>query len=218
MKKVVVVVSVLLSSFILFSSFSSDTDISSQILEESREALAAVDDLFAEFTYQIENPGMQKPIAKTGELKYKQGKYNIKLPGQRIFCDTETVWIYLEEDQEVNILPYDPEEDGGVSPESVFDIYQTSAKTKYEGLEEVHGNSCHKVFLAISDPDLEYNRAYIWVNKKTKLLEKLSVINRNQTMTTYEFSQIKTNVGFSDGDFQLDVKQLPSGVEVYDER
>ena len=216
MKKVVVVVSILLSSFIFFSGFTSQADISGKILQESQSALESLDDLFAQFTYQIENPGLQNAIAKNGELKYKQGKYNIKLPGQRIFCDTETVWIYLEDDLEVNILPYDPED--GISPESIFDIYKTSGKSKYEGEAKVHGVMCHKVFLAIQDPSLEYNRAYVWINKKTKLLEKLTVINRNQTMTTYEFASIKTNVGFKDGDFQLDVQGLPSDVEVYDER
>lgn len=214
MKKVVVV-SLLIASFIVFSGFTSQSDISSQILEDSRLALESLDDLSANFTYQIENPGMSKPIAKTGELKYKQGKYNITLPGQRIYCDTETVWIYLEDDEEVNILPY---EEDGISPESVFEIYKTSGKSKYEGEETIHGVRCHKVFLAIQDSELDYNRAYIWINKKTKLLEKLSVINRNQTMATYEFSSIKTNIGYELRDFQLDVKTLPKGVEVYDER
>ncbi|MEM7655396.1 MAG: outer membrane lipoprotein carrier protein LolA [Bacteroidota bacterium] len=191
-------------------------DLSSEILQKSKAELESLQDLTAQFTYQIESPQMKQAIAKKGALKYKGGMYQIDLPGQKIYCDAQTMWIYLVDDLEVNILEYDPED--ALSPESIFQIYETSAKSRYEGEETVHGVKSHKIFLAIQDERLDYNQAYVWINKRSNLLEKMSVINRNQTTTTYEFSQIKTNSGYDRNDFVLQVESLPADVEVYDER
>ncbi|RMG64586.1 MAG: outer membrane lipoprotein carrier protein LolA [Bacteroidetes bacterium] len=215
MKKFLFSLAILGSSFLLFNGFVAFQSSADRILEESKTTLRSLNDFSADFTYELANPGMRNAVSKTGSLKYKQGKYVIKMDDQEIYCDLETLWIYLSEDNEVNIMDYDPEE--GMDVESIFNLYETSSQARYQGEKTVNGAACHHIYLAIKDADLEYNQAYLWINKQTKMLQKISLVNRTQTTTTYEFRNMETNTGLTDAAFRFDVA-AHSGVDVYDER
>lgn len=215
MKKILFSWAVLSFSFALLSGFVPFQSSADRILEESKLALRALDDFSADFVYELTNPGMRDAVAKTGALKYKQGKYVIRMDDQEIFCDLSTLWIYLRSDNEVNIMDYDPEE--GMDVESIFSLYETNAQARYQGEQTIEGADCHHIFLAIKDPSLEYNQAYLWINKRTKLLQKISLVNRTQTTTSYVFKNMKTNTGLKDAEFRFDVA-AHGDVEVYDER
>ncbi|RMG64585.1 MAG: outer membrane lipoprotein carrier protein LolA [Bacteroidetes bacterium] len=187
-----------------------------RVLRESKQKLESLQDFAANFSYVIDNPQMPRKVEpRTGKIRYKGGKYALLMPDQEIYCDLETLWIYLPEDKEVTIMPYDPEE--GFTLESIFSIYEAHAKARYEGTESVHGITCDKIYLAIQDDDLDYNQAYVWVNPRTLLLEKVALIDRRQTTTTYEFVGLRANLGFAEGQFRFDPARHP-GVTVLDER
>lgn len=208
------VIPLILAMYLGLTGFSVNADISQSVLSESKAMLESLGDFSAGFKYSISNPNM-RPVAKTGNIKYKKGKYVIALDDQKIFCNGKTLWIYLPEVNEVSIMSYT--EDEGVNVESIFKIYESSTKSRYEGEVEVHGVACHKIFMAIQSDELDYNQAYVWINKKTKFLEKVVLVDRRQTQTIYEFLDIKTNVGFGDTEFEFDAKQY-RGVTTYDER
>ncbi|GAB4414675.1 MAG: hypothetical protein OHK0039_22700 [Bacteroidia bacterium] len=184
-----------------------------RMLRTSQKTLASLQDFHARFSYVIDNPEMPRATPRAGHIRYKKGKYAILLSDQEVYCDLETQWIYLVPDKEVNVMPYDPEE--GVTLESIFRIYEASAKSRYDGQERIHGNTCERIYLAITDPSLDYNQAYVWINAASMLIEKVALIDRKQTTTTYEFWDIKTNNGFSDSDFRFDPSKYP-GVVIYD--
>ncbi|MDX2250194.1 MAG: outer membrane lipoprotein carrier protein LolA [Bacteroidia bacterium] len=214
MKSFVLVFPIVLAMYLGLTGFSVSNDISGGILSESKAKLESLDDFSAGFKYSITNPNM-RPVAKNGSIKYKKGKYVISLDDQKIFCNSKTLWIYLPEVNEVSIMSYT--EDEGINVESIFKIYESSTKSRYEGENEIHGVVCHKIFMAIQSDELDYNQAYVWINKKTKFLEKVVLVDRKQTQTIYEFYDIKTNVGFGDVEFEFDPKQY-RGVNIYDER
>ena len=203
---------------LLLSGFQTLDEKSEKILKESRAKMESLKDFSADLRYEIKNKSTRlNPISKSGKVKYKKGnKYVLSMADQEIYCDGETLWLYLPDDQEVTILNYDPNEEG-MSMESILSVYQASASSRYEGSEVVHGKKCHKIYLAVKDPSLEYNQAQIWINMTSKMLEKVSLIDRKQTVTTYEFSSISTNRGLSDDAFRFNIK-AHEGVDVYDER
>lgn len=216
MKTIVGTFSALAVSLLLLSGFVSALT-ADQILKDSKQKLESLKDFSADFTYSIESPNV-KPIAKSGALKYKKGMYVVDLEDQAIYCDSKTLWIYVKDEEmpEVNIMAYDPEE--GMNIESIFALYEASSESRLDGEEVVHGQNCYKIFLAIKDASLDYNRAMVWINKRTKMLEMAALTNRRQAVTTYEFKNIKTNTGYTNETFQLDLAKLPKSVEVFDER
>ena len=187
-----------------------------RILDDSKAVFESLKDFSATFSYSLSNATMKSAeVKKFGKIKYKKGMYFIQFGDQEIYCDLESQWIYLSESNEVNIIAYDPEE--SVSIESIFSVYSDGVQTRYDGQETLQGHQCHKIFLASTDRGQDYNQAYLWINARTKILEKATLIDRRQTRTTYEFSKIKTNTGLTSAAFVFNPKGHP-GVDIYDER
>ncbi|MDX2285202.1 MAG: outer membrane lipoprotein carrier protein LolA [Bacteroidia bacterium] len=206
---------VLLLTGSMLSAAAQDTK-ATNVLNASKSKLESLGDFAATVKYTVDNPASaQKAPSKTGKLKYKRGMYVLMLDDQEIYCNKITQWVYLKKDKEVNITAYDPRE--AVSLESVFTIYKANGKPRYEGAETLHGVACHKVYIALADPKVEYNQARLWINQQTNLLEKITLTDRRQTSTTYEFFEVRTNQGLGDGDFSFNPAKVP-GLKVYDER
>lgn len=204
---------VIIALFLGFAA-QAQSDKATDIIKKSQQKLEKLQDFSANFSLSIENPNMKKPVVRTGELKYKEGKFVIQMPDQEVYCDGVTQWVYLPEDQEVTIMNYDPEEPW---IEAIFSVYEASTEPRYEGTETVHGVKCHKIYLAIKDKNLDYNQAYLWINTSNHFLEKTILIDRRQTQNIYEFSEVKTDQGLSNLDFRFDAGKH-QGVDVYDER
>ena len=199
-----------------FSPAPPQDDKAKQILDDSKAVFESLKDFSASFSYSLSNATMKSAeVKKVGKIKYKKGMYFIQFGDQEIYCDLQSQWIYLSDANEVNIIAYDPEE--SVSIESIFSVYSDGVQTRYDGTETLQGHPCHKIFLASRDRNLDYNQAYLWINTRTKILEKASLIDRRQTRTTYEFSKIKTNTGLSQSAFVFNPSVHP-GVDIYDER
>lgn len=187
-----------------------------KIIAQSQTKLEGMQDFAADFSYRIENPNMTNPVTRDGKIKYKAGKFVIQLQDQEVYCDGVTQWIFLPGDCEVTIMDYDPEEPW---VESIFNIYEASSESRYDGEEVIHGVKCHRIFVAIKDANLDYNQAIVWINTKTSFLEKTALIDRRQTRSVYEFSSVLTDQGLSNLTFRFDADAYTDcDVDVFDER
>lgn len=203
----------LVGIFLSLTAFAPQED-ASRILRESKAKLESLQDLSAQFSYQISNPAM-RTVRKDGSVKYKDGMFVVALDDMQVYCDGTTQWFFLPEMNEVTVQDYDPEDEFSI--EYIFNVYQASASARYDGTDVIHGVSCHKIFLAVNDPSLDYHQAHVWINTSTNLLEKVAMVDRKQTKTTYEFSDIRTNQGLANEVFQFN-KEEHGNPEVYDER
>ena len=205
---------------ILATPLLAQTNEATQILQRSQQKLESLQDFSSEVLYVISNPNMPKAIPKTGQVKFKEGKYALVLSDQEIYCDLESIWVYLKDqdpdNSEVSVMDYDPDESPTL--ESIFSVYKTNSTASLQGSETVKGRKCHKIFLINNDKELDYNEANVWIDEENLLLTKASLIDRKKTTTTFEFSNIQMNVGFPDSDFQLSPSQLDPSVPWYDER
>ncbi|MDX1908029.1 MAG: outer membrane lipoprotein carrier protein LolA [Bacteroidia bacterium] len=213
MHRYTAVLSVLLMSGFLFVAFTAQEDVN-LLIQDSRTRSESITDFIATFTYEVAQP-TTRPSTQTGVLRYKKGMYAVSFPDQEIFCDQQNIWTYLKAENQVNIASYDPRL--GVSVESIFYLFQPKYNPRFDGETEVHGIPCYKVYVSLNDPGLEYVHAYIWINKNTRLLEKVSLINRRQLVTSYEFTNLQPNQGLSDGAFRFDLSRY-KGISVFDER
>ena len=207
--------SIMLMMSLLLMGFTGGDEKAEKVLKGSKHKMEMLKDFSADIQYEINSP-KTRSISKNLKVKYKkENKYVILMDDQEIYCDGQKLWLFIPQDQEVTILNYNPE-DELMSLQTILGVYEANSSSRYDGLEKVHGVSCHKIFLAVKDPTLDYNQAFVWINTRTQLLEKVSLIDRKQTQTTYEFSNIKTNTGMSDADFKFELTKYP-GIHVYDE-
>ena len=213
MRNKIIFTPIIMAVFVVMSGFTSPgVDQSESILNASKKKLESLDDFSASFTYTIQNPNL-KPVTQSGSLKYQKGNYAITLEDQEIYCNGVKIWIHLPEDEEVQVMDYNEEE--GMNVESIFKIYESSTESKFITNEMVHGVNTAKIYLKIQDPDLDYNQAYVWVNTRTNILEKVLLIDRRQTQAIYEFINIKINTGFDRSEFEFDTDSFEG--DVYDD-
>lgn len=197
-----------------FYDFSLKAQDAEKILQAMEKKFENAEDISGVFKYGIGNYNKRTAEQKGDFILKKGDKFFIQLNGQKIYCDGEKQWVYFIEDNEVNVMTFDPDE--GVNIDQVFSLYKSNANPRYDGEEEVHDVNCHKIYLAFNDKTLEYNQAVLWINKRNNNLEKAVTIDRMQTQTTYEFIEMKFNQGFPDTQFVFEVNDYP-GVVVYDE-
>ena len=193
-----------------------DGEKAKKILDASKSKFDALKDFSADFTYGISNPTRKSAsIEKKGAVRFSKGKYAVIMDDQEIYCDGETLWFFIPEDMSVNIMDYDEEE--GFDLESVFSLYQTNAKPRYDGLVKLNGHDCHKIYMSSTDSQLEFNQVELWINKSTQLIEKAVTTDRRQTRTVFLFENTKTNQGFGNSSFAFNTEGKPE-IEIIDER
>lgn len=187
-----------------------------EILQTSKQKFEALEDFSATFQYALSNSTMRSgQVEKSGAFKYKNGMYFIEFGNQEIYCDLESQWLFLKEENEVNISAYDPEE--AISIESVYRIYETKANARYEGETSLNGKKFHKIVLNSLEDEFAYNQVTLWINQTTMLMERAELLDKKQTKETVEFNNIQTNTGLSHADFRFNASQHPN-VDVYDDR
>ncbi|MEL6132237.1 MAG: outer membrane lipoprotein carrier protein LolA, partial [Bacteroidota bacterium] len=164
------------------------------ILNRSRRQIALLQDISSSFSYTIQHPNRQS-VNRSGSFIYKQGKYVIDLPNQRLICDEARLWMYTKKENTVSVQPYDPSSDVGV--QRIFEVYQANVQAAHTGSEVVSGVSCDKLVLAPTDRDKSFTKAFLWVDKRNALPIQIVMINRNGTTTTYTFSNMQINRGVS---------------------
>jgi outer membrane lipoprotein-sorting protein len=182
-----------------FSSSSPDPK-AVDILTASEQRFASLSDFSSRFRYTIDYAGQRSAIPPMmGTIRYRQGMYVIITPDQAIYCNLATHWFVDKVNEDVIQLPYQSSDD--VAQEILFPIYRNKTRASFMGVELVETWTCDKVQVDIGESSVSYSKALVWVDRQTKLIRKIALIDRKQTTTSYVFFELKTNQGFTQEDF-----------------
>lgn len=169
----------------MFAQTSSKAD---GILKDAQKKYKSLTDLKAEFTFTLSNPNMKKPVVKNGVAIMSGNRYKITFPDEEMYCDAKRVWLVSAGDEEVTINCFDPKE--SISPDKVFNLTETGAKTRYDGLEE----GLDKITL-FSKNESDLIRTEVWINPKDKLVARAKMFAKNGSVYEYKMSKITPNTG-----------------------
>ena len=185
-----------------------------KILQASRTQLEQLQDFQANFQYEVSNPAT-RAVMRSGSVQYKnKNKFLLKLSNIELYSDGARLWEF-EKDPDfplvtIKFVDQDP------ILQTVFQVYEAKAKPRYDGTEKVHGVNCDKIFLYVEDPALDYQQAYIWINRETRMPEKVTTVDAKKTRTTIEFQDLKLDKGIEDTVFRFQPSEYP-GIEIIDE-
>ncbi len=168
------------------------------------------------FSYAMENPTQSINEAYEGKITVKNDKYRLKMGGQEIINDGETVWTYFEEVNEVNIDNYNPEQ-GDLSPTQIFNAYKRGFKYLYVEDQTEGGATYNVIDLIPENNDNQFFKIRLFINKNDKTLKKWKVFDKNGTQYTYEITDFNPDAEVSNTAFTFDTSQY-QGVEVVDLR
>lgn len=192
------------------------------------EALSILETIEADFESQksheidfeltIELPG--EPIQKQeGQLIQSGDKFELRLDNQLIISDNETVWFYIEEDNEVQINDAEFGDEGEyMSPNTIFKLYKSelylfALMNKFSE----KGTQYTEIECKPLDEDSEYSKMRLTVIGEGPDVESFKIFAKDGSRFTMTIKQHQKNIPLRSGAFGFDTDDYP-GVTVEDLR
>ena len=212
MKKTIAV-AILSLSFSL-SSFAQDAK-AKNILDAMSKSFKAMNAFQANFTYSTEGVGV-KETAK-GDVTVKGTKFRLKMVGQEIYNNGQTVSTFIKENNEVTINNYEPS-DNDINPAKIYSIYKKGYKYVFVE-EQKQGTTVYEVIeLTPENKTSQVKNVRISVDKKDKSVKAWKITNKDGKKTIFKVDKFMANpAGITDAYFTFDKTKNP-GVEVVDLR
>jgi|TARA_B110000240_G_C13417104_1_gene417794 outer membrane lipoprotein carrier protein len=212
MKKIT---SIIISSLLFVSSSFSQDEVAKQILDQLSEKSKNYTDITAEFTFNFSNSSQGIDENSVGKIWIKEDKYKLDMSSDlSIINNGETLWYFMKDVPEVQIMENDPEDE--MNPSEIFTIYERGYRYQYKGASSEGGKRVHIIQLfpkesgSISKFELYIDAAEIEINS-------IKLYDKNGGVTTYQITKFITNSGLSENTFIFRKKDHP-GVEVIDLR
>ncbi|MEL7123185.1 MAG: outer membrane lipoprotein carrier protein LolA [Bacteroidota bacterium] len=176
------------------------------ILDGLRSKYKSYNNVEANFTLELEIPGQPKEIQK-GEV-YRQGdKYNFNIAGRKFISDGKTIWIILDQNQEVQIsdVPEEEADEGILSPQSLFTFYE-SGDFVYYLFNEVSqsGAIVQQIEFKPLDEYADYSKLRMEINKSKKEIMNVKAFGKDGSRYTFKIGAIKTATNLAASLFTFD--------------
>ncbi len=189
---------------------------SQEILKGISTKYKSYKSLAASFKITVENLKDKSKQTEKGNILIAGNKYNLTITGQQIMSDGKTSWTYLKDANEVQVNDAEAKADG-LSPTTIFTIYETGFDTRFTGEKTIAGKAIQQIELTPLDKKKPYFKIELQINKSEKNIVSAKVLNNNGTHLTYDIEKFTANPPFQDNQFAFDAKKYP-GVEVVDLR
>lgn len=182
-----------------------------QILDELSAKTRTYSSIEAKFTNTFSNTMTDLNESQKGTLYLKNDSYRLEMEGQTIICDGETNWIFLEEEEEVNITEIDDEENE-LNPSKIFTIYEKGYKYKF--VKEDSENYHIDLFPKESGPFLKVE---LFINKTKMQISSFNMIDKQGSHYKYDIDSFITNKEMSNDFFVFKTADYPN-IDVIDLR
>ena len=165
----------------------------------------------AKFTNTFSSTVTDINESQSGTLYLKDDAYRLEMEAQTIICDGETNWIYLADDEEVNITEIDDEENDLI-PSKIFTIYENGYKYKYV---KDDGKNYHiDLFPEESGP---FTKVELFINKSKMQISSFTMIDKQGSYFKYVIDSFVTNKEMKNDFFVFKTSDYPN-VDVIDLR
>ena len=165
----------------------------------------------AEFTNTFSNTITDLNESQSGTIYLKENAYKLELESQIIISDGETNWIYLIDEEEVNITEIDDEENE-LNPSKIFTIYEDGYNYKFIN----EGSNVYQINL-IPKESSPFSKVELFINKHKMQISSFNMIDKQGSNYKYTIDSFETNIELNNDFFIFNTKEYPE-VEVIDLR
>ncbi|MDB4533727.1 outer membrane lipoprotein carrier protein LolA [Vicingaceae bacterium] len=212
MKKLFIIA---LTTLISLGSFAQEVDTKAKgILDKLSTKTKAYKTIKADFKFTISNKAEGINESQTGKIQIKGDKYFLSIAGQDVMSDGKSVYTVLKDAEEVQINGMPDEDEEGLSPNTIFTLYETGFKYKY--LKEEKGEHIINLYPKQAE-EKEFHRIVLYINKVKDQISRVKIFGKDGSITTYNISAFTTNSAIADSKFTFDKAKNPN-YEVVDLR
>jgi outer membrane lipoprotein-sorting protein len=207
-----------LSSLVIFAamvSFAQSKDPKAKVILDAVSAkFKSYQSASANFSYSVLNSAGKVLSSKKGTVVLKNEKYNINFGVNKIISDGATVWNYDASAKEVTINVANKSE-STITPQKLFsDFYNKDFNYTLDKDFTVGGKQAHKIILTPVDNKKPFEKVYLGVDKISKNILSILVVEKSGNRYSYDVSGFKPNVAVNDAMFIFNKSAYPDVEEV----
>jgi outer membrane lipoprotein carrier protein len=190
-----------------------------KVLDKIRKKYETYKTFEAAFTLTVEVPGEAKDVQK-GVVGQEGDKFRLEMPQQVIVNDTKTTWVYLKNNNEVQINDSEPSSSdaGFLTPKELLRRYQ-KGDYLYAITDKTTEGS--KVLTLIEfkpkDKKSEYSKIRLAIDEKAGTIQSIKAFGKDNSRYTFSITRFSPDKALAAGYFSFDAKKYP-GVKVEDLR
>ena len=181
------------------------------ILDQLSDKTKSYSSIEAKFTNTFSSMVTDINESQSGTLYLKDDAYRLEMEAQTIICDGETNWIYLADDQEVNITEIDDDENE-LNPSKIFTIYENGYKYKF--VKEDGKNYHIDLFPEESGP---FTKVELFINISKMQISSFTMIDKQGSHFKYVIDAFVTNKEMKDDFFMFNTDDYPD-IDIIDLR
>ncbi|MEM6397994.1 MAG: outer membrane lipoprotein carrier protein LolA [Bacteroidota bacterium] len=167
-----------------------------RIVETLRTKYEGYSTIQADFRLEIDIPGTE-PETQSGTLARQGDKFHFKLGPQEGISDGEAIYFILHGSKEIQIsnLPEEGETDGLLTPQSIFNFYDSGKFViALQGEETQNGRLVQVLELKPLDRDnSDFTKMRMIVDKNKKEVVKVLAFGRDGSRFTFQLDNTKVN-------------------------
>lgn len=201
---------ILASTLCLHAQETSDAD-AIEILEQISQDYKKDAQHEIDFFLDIELPGEAKET-QAGHLKHEGEKFSLELDGRTIISDGTTLWLFLEEMNEVQINDADMSEDGDLmsSPSDLFGLHRSDQFIfAIAGQIMEDGQMVTQIEGKPTDPDSDYSKVRLTLAGNNKEVKRFKVFSKDGSRFSMRLERVSSSVVFDESTFTFDTTKHP---------
>lgn len=167
-----------------------------------------------EFTFTYEDPG-NGDVSEKGKLLISGDKYILDIEGQKVICDGETIWTYIEDAWEVQINAIE-EDDESITPSKLLTTYNEEYKARLEKEYKRDGVNYQRIVLK-PEEGKKWVKLDVVVNADKQQISEITIHDKNGGKIHYKIDKITPDLDITDADFTFNPDDYPD-VEIVDMR
>ena len=205
-----ILLSLTLGLFLLSFNAQEDKDIlAKNILTELSEKTKTYKSMRIDFKLTIKSKEINE--SQAGKAQTKGTKFHYTTSEREVFCDGETVWSYIEEDNECYID--DAEEVSDFNPSEIMTIWDKNFNHQY--VKEVSaGSNIHEIKLFPANPkDSKYHTIVLTVDRNKKQIKKVIIKTKDGLTLIFSITKFIANTEISDSVFKWQKAKHPGVTE-----
>lgn len=205
---------IFMTSFVMAAS-SQNQEKAQNILDKVAENTKKMGAVKIIFSYSMENPEQGINESYKGEILTKGAKYRLKISGQEIISNGETVWTYIPDAEEVQVNEAG-EDANEFNPSVMLSNYQEKYTTTFVKDTSVNNREMAVIKLKPQNPE-EFEKAHLTIDKVKNEIYKLTIFDETGNQFSYEVVEMLPDVGLRGDEFTFDPEKHPN-VSVIDMR
>lgn len=204
MKKIAIFLTITLLSI---SAYSQNAIEAKALLDEVAQKVEIYENIFIEFNHKLDNSDADIHQETRGNVTLKSELYHLNYMGTQQIFDGKKVYLIIHEDEEVIIQSPSNNSEDTLTPSKMFSFYKNGYTYAMDELKTIKGVKIQYVKLTPIDSNSEISNILIGIDVKTKHINNVIEIGKNETITTIEVRTFKTNQPISEKLFIFDTEK-----------